>query len=263
VGSARAKVRSQGGTRSCSLPLLLPRASQPYCGTCSDPSHVTTVRILPERPVKALAMAQDAPPAFVDAIDDATVFSRAAGGATSAELTMSWAGQSFAATGGALGEGELPPECAPTCRSLHRCDAHAVRHRYSQARAPTRPLQYTFTPHTSGSMLLIPPAEAPDSRAVYYITVFPNLFNPGTGVTRVLRGGGADGSFVGEFECVPCVSRAYPLTQPATDGDSRARISRSQSGAFSSSSAACFSPRELGVTRCVVTRLRPSSAARA
>jgi hypothetical protein len=70
-------------------------------------------------------------------------------------------------------------------------------------RAPTQPLTYTFSPHAFGAMLLLPPANAPDTRPLYHISFAPDVFNPNASTTAVRRGGGAENALVGEFERVP------------------------------------------------------------
>jgi hypothetical protein len=97
---------------------------------------------------------------------------------------------------------ELPPECVLRSSLMRLGWTLTSGISYSQARTPTDTVIYTFSPHTSDSMLLLPPRDAPDTRPLYHISASLNLFNPNSGVTTIRRGGRADGEFVSDFECV-------------------------------------------------------------
>lgn len=72
---------------------------------------------------------------------------------------------------------------------------------YVEARVPTYPVDYTFTPvdGDEGSMIVVPPLDAPDTRPVYHIRVTHDLFDPSFFVTTVRRGGTNNGHVVGDF----------------------------------------------------------------
>jgi hypothetical protein len=143
-------------------------------------------------------------PTIVQSLDEATLLSQPATTPFgSPPLTVSWTGQSYAATGGVAGEAlERPPEYVCPLR-LGPERTLTTGSSYSQARAPTDPVIYTFSPHAADSMLLVPPASAPDTRPRYHISVALNIFKPSAGVTTIRRGGSADGEFMGDFECAP------------------------------------------------------------
>lgn len=52
----------------------------------------------------------------------------------------------------------------------------------------------------SNAMVLIPPADAQDTRPQYYITVNMNVFMPLSHITTIYRGANEYGEVVGEFE---------------------------------------------------------------
>jgi hypothetical protein len=51
-------------------------------------------------------------------------------------------------------------------------------------------------------MILVPPADAADTRPLFHISHSLNMFNPPNGCTSLRRGGSAETAIVGEFECV-------------------------------------------------------------
>ncbi|KAJ8523303.1 hypothetical protein ONZ45_g192 [Pleurotus djamor] len=71
---------------------------------------------------------------------------------------------------------------------------------YVEARAPTTPVTYTFSPLGGSVMLLIPPAQAQDTRPLYHISNEMNCFNPLSHITTLRRGANENGDLVGEFE---------------------------------------------------------------
>ncbi|KAI4528300.1 hypothetical protein K523DRAFT_367866 [Schizophyllum commune Tattone D] len=71
---------------------------------------------------------------------------------------------------------------------------------YVDARRPTEPITYVFTPSGANAMLLLPPSQAADSRPLYHISVAMNVFVPTSFITTVRRGGTEEGPIVGDFE---------------------------------------------------------------
>ncbi|TFK39473.1 hypothetical protein BDQ12DRAFT_734834 [Crucibulum laeve] len=71
---------------------------------------------------------------------------------------------------------------------------------YVIAKKPTIPVTYTFSPLSFNSMILVPPADAPDTRPPYNIAVSMNCFIPSSFITTIRRGGTEYGDFVGDFE---------------------------------------------------------------
>jgi hypothetical protein len=70
------------------------------------------------------------------------------------------------------------------------------------ARRPTKTLRYTFSPMNFNSMILVPPADAPDTRPLYHISHSLNNFMPYSMITTIRRDGLAEGQVVGDFEYV-------------------------------------------------------------
>jgi hypothetical protein len=71
---------------------------------------------------------------------------------------------------------------------------------YDDSRTLSTPTTFTFSPHGFNAMLLIPPADAADTRPVLHVSVALNCFNPFSYITTVRRGGTEHGEWVGEFE---------------------------------------------------------------
>jgi hypothetical protein len=71
---------------------------------------------------------------------------------------------------------------------------------YDDSRTLSTPTTFTFSPHGFNAMLLIPPADAADTRPVLHVSVALNCFNPFSYITTVRRGGTEHGELVGEFE---------------------------------------------------------------
>jgi hypothetical protein len=137
---------------------------------------------------------------IVQPLDTETVLSQPTR-TSSAPVTMSWIGQSFGATGGESSD-DLPPECVSFPASPANGDTQTLLRRYSSARAPTRVLEYTFSPCGPNAMILVPPADAADTRPLFHVSHSLNMFNPPNGCTTLRRGGSAETAIVGEFECV-------------------------------------------------------------
>jgi hypothetical protein len=74
--------------------------------------------------------------------------------------------------------------------------------RYRSASRPTRPVTYSFSPVTKHSMVLIPPADAADSRPQYHISFTQNCFCPMSYITSIRRGATERGELVADFEYV-------------------------------------------------------------
>ncbi|KAL1739727.1 hypothetical protein HDZ31DRAFT_68647 [Schizophyllum fasciatum] len=71
---------------------------------------------------------------------------------------------------------------------------------YVDARRPTEPITYVFTPSGANAMLLLPPADSADTRPLYHISVAMNVFVPTSFITTIRRGGTEEGPIVGDFE---------------------------------------------------------------
>ncbi|KAF8202125.1 hypothetical protein BJ912DRAFT_429209 [Pholiota molesta] len=71
---------------------------------------------------------------------------------------------------------------------------------YAQAQKPTENVCYSFSPVGNNAMVLIPPADAQDTRPQYYITVSMNCFMPLSHITTIYRGANEYGSSIAEFE---------------------------------------------------------------
>ncbi|PPQ70666.1 hypothetical protein CVT24_000674 [Panaeolus cyanescens] len=80
---------------------------------------------------------------------------------------------------------------------------------YEAARVPAQPVTYTFSNlgKSSSCGLLLPPAESPDTRPLYYIAVSNNFMWPTCLVTSLFKGSNADGDYVGGFTTILSV---YP-----------------------------------------------------
>ncbi|KAG9221018.1 hypothetical protein CCMSSC00406_0002382 [Pleurotus cornucopiae] len=71
---------------------------------------------------------------------------------------------------------------------------------YVEARIPTGPVLYTFSPFGHNCMILVPPPESQDTRPQYHISVDVDCFNPLVHITTVRRGVNEYGDHVAEFE---------------------------------------------------------------
>ncbi|KAF5327659.1 hypothetical protein D9619_004860 [Psilocybe cf. subviscida] len=71
---------------------------------------------------------------------------------------------------------------------------------YIQAQRPREKVTYTFSPLGSNSMVLLPPADAQDTRPQYFISVAMNCFMPLSHITTIHRGANEYAPRVGEFE---------------------------------------------------------------
>ncbi|KAJ6500394.1 hypothetical protein C8R45DRAFT_66784 [Mycena sanguinolenta] len=71
---------------------------------------------------------------------------------------------------------------------------------YDEARLPLNPVNYEFSPHGFNTLLLLPPSNLPDSRALYHISVAMNCLNPLSFITTLHKGASNSGPYVGEFE---------------------------------------------------------------
>ncbi|KAL0959287.1 hypothetical protein HGRIS_014553 [Hohenbuehelia grisea] len=71
---------------------------------------------------------------------------------------------------------------------------------YVEAQRPTHTVKYTFSPIGKDAMILVPPADEPDSRPKYHISVSMNCFVPSSFITTIRRGGTEEGEFVSDFE---------------------------------------------------------------
>ncbi|THU95237.1 hypothetical protein K435DRAFT_139675 [Dendrothele bispora CBS 962.96] len=71
---------------------------------------------------------------------------------------------------------------------------------YRRAERPETNIKYTFSPSSLNTMLLIPPANSPNSRPKFHVSVGMNPIIPMSYITTIRRGGTADGTFVAEFE---------------------------------------------------------------
>ena len=60
----------------------------------------------------------------------------------------------------------------------------------------------SFSQLSFNSMLLLPPADAEDTRPLFHISVIMNCFSPGSYITVIRQGCSEQGAYVGEFECV-------------------------------------------------------------
>jgi hypothetical protein len=73
---------------------------------------------------------------------------------------------------------------------------------YNWVNKPTVAMTYTFSPHSTNAMLVLPPEDSPDTRPKYYVSVGPNCWNPTSWITTVRRGASESGELVGDFEWV-------------------------------------------------------------
>ncbi|KAJ7597509.1 hypothetical protein C8J56DRAFT_920254 [Mycena floridula] len=71
---------------------------------------------------------------------------------------------------------------------------------YLVAQKPIKNIVYSFSPLGLNTMLLMPPADAADTRPKYCISVGSNCFAPTSFVTTLYRGGSTNGELVGDFE---------------------------------------------------------------
>jgi hypothetical protein len=165
------------------------------------------------------------PDIIVQPLDEHTLLSQSASGtsAISPSVTMSWIGQSSTATG----EEDQPPGCvdATSFSDVFSC----VAFRYTQARAPTRMLEYTFSSYGASTLLIIPPADAPDTRPLYHISSFTNVLNPSSGTTVLHRGGSVSQPLVGEFEQVHLRVPRPRTSEYSAGGGYLVRLIRSRS----------------------------------
>ncbi|KAJ3567546.1 hypothetical protein NP233_g6300 [Leucocoprinus birnbaumii] len=84
---------------------------------------------------------------------------------------------------------------------------------YDVARTPLMPIRYQFSNVGPNRMVLLPPAEAPDTRPVYHISVSSNCFVPYSFITTITRGGSPGGELVAEYELGSLVK---PNVRPPT-----------------------------------------------
>ncbi|KAF9054667.1 hypothetical protein BJ165DRAFT_1523162 [Panaeolus papilionaceus] len=79
--------------------------------------------------------------------------------------------------------------------------ATALPPSYEVARVPAHPVTYAFSKlgRTSGTGLLLPLADSPDTRPLYYIAVSSDFMYPNCLVTSIFKGSNADGDYVGGF----------------------------------------------------------------
>lgn len=94
----------------------------------------------------------------------------------------------------------------------HLClDLSLCSFSYDVARIPSYPVVYTFSSlgATSSAMILVPTQDSPDSRPVYHISIGNDPFLPMCFITSVVRGGYAEGEYVGGFKCVLTFIRIY------------------------------------------------------
>jgi len=77
---------------------------------------------------------------------------------------------------------------------------------------PTQPLEYSFSPFNATSTLVIPPAEAEDSRPLYNISITLNCFFPATYTTTVRRGAHENGEEIGDYRMAEGRQRAESVT---------------------------------------------------
>ncbi|KAH9479705.1 hypothetical protein JR316_0008300 [Psilocybe cubensis] len=75
---------------------------------------------------------------------------------------------------------------------------------YDVARIPTYPVVYTFSSlgPSSSAMILVPTQDSPDTRPIYHISVGHDPFFPMSFITSVVRGGHAEGDYVGGFKTI-------------------------------------------------------------
>ncbi|KAF9482614.1 hypothetical protein BDN70DRAFT_874791 [Pholiota conissans] len=75
---------------------------------------------------------------------------------------------------------------------------------YDVARIPNRPVTYTFSSlgPASGAVILVPPADLPDTRPLYHISISHDPFLPHCLITSVMRGGTTNGTYVGGFTTI-------------------------------------------------------------
>ncbi|KAJ7756792.1 hypothetical protein DFH07DRAFT_472266 [Mycena maculata] len=71
---------------------------------------------------------------------------------------------------------------------------------YDDARVPVEAVTYTLSPQGFNTLLVLPPADWPDSRPRYHIVVSLNCMNPFSFITTIHSGASDSGLFVGEFE---------------------------------------------------------------
>ncbi|KAF5329248.1 hypothetical protein D9619_009240 [Psilocybe cf. subviscida] len=69
-----------------------------------------------------------------------------------------------------------------------------------RARRPKKNVTYSFSPIGPNAMVLLPPANAQDSRPQYYIAISLNCFMPSSHITTVYRGSNENAPRIGEFE---------------------------------------------------------------
>ncbi|KAJ7765506.1 hypothetical protein DFH07DRAFT_367658 [Mycena maculata] len=71
---------------------------------------------------------------------------------------------------------------------------------YEDARVPVEAVTYTLSPQGFNTLLVLPPADWPDSRPRYHIAVSLNCMNPFSFITTIHSGASDSGPVVGEFE---------------------------------------------------------------
>lgn len=99
---------------------------------------------------------------------------------------------------------EGTPDVVPLDLSIAATTNVAMPHEdppaYVDARRPTTPVTYVFSPLGGNAMTLLPPVDSADTRPLYNISVAMNVFVPTSYITTVRRGGSEDGPIVGDFE---------------------------------------------------------------
>nr|GAT55470.1 predicted protein [Mycena chlorophos] len=71
---------------------------------------------------------------------------------------------------------------------------------YEIAQVPTETVVYMFSPQESNIMLLLPPADSPDTRPRYHISISFNMWNPLSFITTVRKGATDSAPIVAEFD---------------------------------------------------------------
>lgn len=81
----------------------------------------------------------------------------------------------------------------------HYC-ANSLLSRYNISRIPNKPIRYSFSQLSFNSMILVPPADSPDTRPLYHVSVHLNCFMPFSYITTIRRGATEIGDHVADFE---------------------------------------------------------------
>ncbi|KAK0488646.1 hypothetical protein IW261DRAFT_1557089 [Armillaria novae-zelandiae] len=90
-----------------------------------------------------------------------------------------------------------PPSAGPSEEELPPLPADPIPFgappAYNTARLPTIPVIYSFSRLSFNSLILVPPPESPDSRPLYHISVYNDVFNTMSHTTIIRRGATEDG----------------------------------------------------------------------